>query len=314
MSAAPVILLGPQRLQPILKHAVADVDALVGGRGRLAVVTAGWEERELEIQELDAHVGGRATNLEIFHRVEDIFRRDPEILAGMRRRHDALRELQELYRLRLNHGLLAVRELLARQGNATLLAAERAAAIDAVRALDAAHLRRVAEVDAEFEARTRPGERKVVVEHRRELARILAECSILCLAGGHVGVLLHRLRLFDVLGLHGARPVIAWSAGAMACCERIVLFHDSPPQGAGDAEVYERGLGLVPGVVALPHARARLLLDDRQRVSLFAKRFAPAQAFALDPTHRLDRLDGRLRAHPGTCVLGADGSVGEAAA
>jgi hypothetical protein len=153
-----------------------------------------------------------------------------------------------------------------------------------------------------------------VVHHKRELAQILARCSILAIAGGHVGALLHRLRLFDVVGLHGARPVIAWSAGAMVCSERIVLFHDSPPQGAGDAEVYERGLGLVPGVVALPHARARLMLDDRARVSLFARRFAPARPFALDPKTRLDWFEGNLRAHPGTHVLGADGSVGEAAA
>ena len=314
MLAAPVILLGPQRLQPILKFAVADLDARIGARGRIAVVTAGWEERELEIQELDEHVGGRATNLEVHHRVEDVFRRDPELLAGMRQRHDALRELAELYRLRLGHGLAAVRELQARQGSAALVEPERTAAIAAVRTLDAEHLRRVAEVDAEFEARMRPAQRKAVVHHKRELAQVLERCSILAIAGGHVGALLYRLRLFDVPGLHGARPVIAWSAGAMVCSERVVLFHDSPPQGAGDAEVYETGLGLVPGVVALPHARARLMLDDRERVSLFARRFAPARAFALDPRTRLDWIEGKLHAHPGTGALGMDGSVGEAAA
>jgi hypothetical protein len=98
-------------------------------------VTAGWEERELEIQELDAHVGGRAINLEVYHRGEDIFRRDPELLAGMRRRHDALRELQELYRLRLGHGLAAVRELQTRPGAPALLDAVRAAASAAGRTL-----------------------------------------------------------------------------------------------------------------------------------------------------------------------------------
>ena len=314
MVTAPVILLGPQRLQPILKFAVADLDARVGARGKIAVVTAGWEERELEIQELDEHVGGRVANLEVYHRVEDIFRRDPALLAGMRARHDAQRELQELYRLRLGHGLAAVRELQARQSSSALLEPERAAAIDAVRVLDAEHLRRVTEVDAEFDARMRPAERAAVVHHKRELAQVLSRCSILAIAGGHVGALLYRMRLFDVIGLHGDRPVIAWSAGAMVCSERIVLFHDSPPQGAGDAEVYEAGLGLVPGVVPLPHARARLMLDDRARVSLFARRFAPARAFALDPRTRLDWIDGKLHAHSGTGALGVDGSVGEAAA
>ncbi len=44
----------------------------------------------------------------------------------------------------------------------------------------------------------------------------------------------------------------------MVVCETVVLFHDSPPQGAGNAEVLDAGLGLARGVIALPHARRRL--------------------------------------------------------
>ncbi len=40
----------------------------------------------------------------------------------------------------------------------------------------------------------------------------------------------------------------------MALSSRVLLFHDYPPQGAGAAEVFERGLGLVPDAVFLPHA------------------------------------------------------------
>lgn len=312
-----VTLLGPQRLQPTLNHAVADVDRLVGARGSLAVVSAGWEERELEIQELDAHVGGRALNLEVYTRVEDVFAKDPNLLAAMRRRHDTLRELQELYRLRLAHELAAVRELAARveeQSASSTRAAALAAAIDAVQALDGEHLARVDEVNQAFEERVAPAQRPTVERHRRQLAEILRRCSMLCIAGGHVGVLLHRLRLFDVLGLHGDRPIIAWSAGAMVCCERVVLFHDSPPQGPGDAEVYDRGFGLVPGIVALPHARRRLRLDDPRRVSLFARRFAPARGVALDERTRVDRSDAGVRVAAGTRVLRASGEVREAVA
>ncbi|MEZ5962714.1 MAG: Type 1 glutamine amidotransferase-like domain-containing protein [Planctomycetota bacterium] len=313
----PVTLLGPQRLQPTLNHAVADVDRRVGGRGMLAVVTAGWEERELEIQELDEHVGGRALNLEVYCRVEDIFAHDKELLGLMRERHDTLRALQELYRVRLAHELAAVRDLYARadgQPGASLLEPEVDAAIEAVRVLDARHLARVDEVHREFEARMQPTQRPHVRKHRQQIAEILKRCTALCIAGGHVGVLLHRLRLFDVFGLHGARPIIAWSAGAMVCGERVVLFHDSPPQGPGDAEVYDRGFGLVPGVVPLPHARRRLRLDDRRRVGLFARRFAPAQAVALDERTRVDWSDGRLEVHGGTRTLRHDGSVVEGAA
>jgi len=61
-----------------------------------------------------------------------------------------------------------------------------------------------------------------------------------------------------------------------------VLFHDHAPQGSHEAEVYDRGLGRVPGVIALPHARRRLRLDDRGRCAVLARRF---------PHHRLLLLD-----------------------
>ena len=60
-------------------------------------------------------------------------------------------------------------------------------------------------------------------------------------------------------------PVVAWSAGAMALTSKVVLFHDYAPRGSHEAEVFDRGLGRVPGVIALPHARRRLRLEDRAR-------------------------------------------------
>jgi peptidase E len=76
--------------------------------------------------------------------------------------------------------------------------------------------------------------------------------------------------------------VIAWSAGAMVMSPQIVLFHDSPPQGQSDPEVYDDGLALAPNVVVLPHGSARLNLDDRQRVEIFARRFSPSTCVILD--------------------------------
>jgi hypothetical protein len=140
---------------------------------------------------------------------------------------------------------------------------------------------------------------------------VLAGTSALCLAGGHVAILLNRLRMLDVLGVAGEQPVFAWSAGAMAISERIVLFHDNPPQGAGNAEVLEPGLGIARGVVPLPHAKRRLWLDDAQRVALFARRFGPAVCAVLDERTRLD-LDGeRWRGVPGTLRLTEEGGTAE---
>jgi peptidase E len=101
-------------------------------------------------------------------------------------------------------------------------------------------------------------------------------------AGGHVAVLLNRLRLFGFAELARGKPIIAWSAGAMALSDRVVLFHDRPPQGAAHAEILEGGLGLIPGVVALPHAHRRLALEDPERVREFAQRFAPARCLTLE--------------------------------
>ena len=54
-----VVWLGPQRFRPSV---AAALDAL-GVDGPIAVVTAGWQEREAEVDELDAHLGGRAVPL-----------------------------------------------------------------------------------------------------------------------------------------------------------------------------------------------------------------------------------------------------------
>ena len=82
--------------------------------------------------------------------------------------------------------------------------------------------------------------------------------------------------------------MIAWSAGAMALTDRIVLFHDRAPQGPGHPEVYGSGLSVLRDVVLLPHAKTRLLLDDTARMAVFARRFAPARCVLLEQGTRLD--------------------------
>jgi hypothetical protein len=103
------------------------------------------------------------------------------------------------------------------------------------------------------------------------------------------------------------RPVIAWSAGAMALTDRIVLFHDRAPQGPGHPEVYGSGLSVLRDVVLLPHARTRLLLDDAPRMAVFARRFAPARCVLLDDGTRIDTDADACP--PGTRVLAEDGGV-----
>jgi hypothetical protein len=300
-----LVLLGPQRFEPTLAEAMRSLAV----RDSVAVVSAGWQERESEDSELEDHIGRETVDLKLYHRAEQVHAEDPALDRAIRARQSMLREVQELYRLRLTYELDAARELMARDGRGGLLGEHQRAAIRTVRTLDRWHLRRIRRIHDRFVEEWRPAERPAVARHRDQLARILERCGSICIAGGHVAVLLGRLRLFDLQSLIGERPVFAWSAGAMAVSDRIVLFHDSPPQGAGNPEILDAGLALCRGVILLPHASRRLRLDDPVRVSLFARRFTPATCIALErqsrlawdgqrwdvrePTQRLDRR-GRL--------------------
>lgn len=278
-----VILLGPQWKRETL----ASVLEQHGLRGRLALVTAGWQEREEEVQALQEHVAGRADNLLLHKRGDEVFAEHPDLEKVHRERQARLRQLQRLYNVRVEHAMAAVAELAGRAEPEELVREAWAAAVGTVRRIDEEHLHDIRRVHREFDSRLALGTRKAVRRHRREIAKILDGCELLAIAGGHVAVLLNRLRLFDVVRAIKDRPVVGWAAGAMVLCERVVLYHDTPPQGPGFPEVLETGFGVVRGVVALPHARVRLRLDDPARVSRFAMRFAPARSVAMDEGARL---------------------------
>lgn len=284
------IVLGPQRRTPIVREAIED---LVSDRkSPVAVITAGWEEREDEDEELREHVDRPLINLKLWARVESIFEQDEELREAVRERHVTWRRVQEIYRLRLAGLLDSSKELLRRGDTDPLFATQEQDSWELVRNLDAQHMARVAELHQEFEERIRPAERDSVQTERRAIEKELADVSCLLVAGGHVGVLLHRMQLFDICALWGDQPTIAWSAGAMALSDRVVLFHDEPPQGISYAEVMEAGFGLLPGFVALPHAKHRLQTDDSVRVRMLSRRFDPARCALLDYGARFD-WDGK---------------------
>ncbi|MDP9405605.1 MAG: hypothetical protein M3O86_03245 [Actinomycetota bacterium] len=302
-----VTLLGPQRFNVTVPKAVRSLDV----DGPVATVTAGWQEREPDDAELDDLLDGRSLNLALYRRWLDVSERDPGFGAAQRRSREILDELHDLYVVRLDHAVEAVYDVARRGGHPQVHNTALADAVVAVRALDERHYTLVAEVHAEFADTVRPHERPVVAEHRAAVAAALDRCAALAIAGGHVGVLLTCLQLFDVAGALGDVPVVAWSAGAMAVSERVVLFHDRAPEGRAYAEVYDAGLALCRGVVPLPHARRRLRLDDPIRVALFAQRFAPARCVVLDDGMRLE-LDGATECcPPGTRVLTEEGHVAE---
>lgn len=298
-------LLGPQLNAPT----IAPVLARIGGDGPVCAITAGWQEREGEIEELEEHIAGPTTELGLYRRADDVFASDPELRDVHRERQDTLLEMQRLYRRRLDHAMAALRELWEDPADSPVLDHERRSALRALKTLDREHLRRIGLVHDHFERTWRPADRPSVARHREELAALIGPARAVLVAGGHVAVLLNRMRLFRLDELLAERAIVAWSAGAMALCPRVVLFHDHPPQGAGNAEIADAGLGLCAGIVALPHAQERLRLDDRRRVALFARRFAPARPVTLDPGARLLWRDGQLAEAAGSRRLMQGGKL-----
>ncbi len=302
-----ITLLGPQTQDPIL----ADVLRELHLSGPFAVVTAGWQEREGEIDELRAHVGTEVRDLQLYARAERVLAEDSELRSLSRRRQARLAEMQEIYRLRLEHGKRAAVALFEHDGDIEVLRPARRQAIAALRRLDSAHIAAIRRVRAQFDAEARPLERSGVQRAIAKIRREMEGVNAVFVAGGHVAVLLNRLRLFGGAALFDGKPVVAWSAGAMVACEGVVLFHDHPPQGASSAELLDEGLALARGVLVFPHARTRLRLHDETRVAMLAQRFAPKACVTLERGSALHYRDGRLIMHTGCWQLARQGMLGE---
>lgn len=268
-------LLGPQRLRPIIGEVLERLEL----RTPAVLINAGWLEREAEDEEIREGAGVEVVNLRLWARSTEL-RRDPELAALTEERWHRVDQLRRLYRMRLDHTLSAAKELLREPGEAEIVLPERQSAIDSVRALDVHFARRLPELRADEAAGWHA--HAAVAEHREELLEAIGEAGVVLMAGGHVVELIDRLRIFDLAEALARKPVVAWSAGAMALTERVVGFHDRPPQGAGNAEIVDVGLGRCPSLVLLPHARRRLDLQDTYRVAMMARRFAPADCLALD--------------------------------
>jgi hypothetical protein len=283
-----VVVLGAQRFEPSLGAAVAEA----GVKGRIAVITAGWQERESEDEELAAHLGGRTVNLRLHARGEEVFAEDPELRAAHRERQESLRHRQDYYRIRLELAMEADRMIRQREPPGELAEEELDASVATLRGLDQRHFAQCEKEHEQFDAQW--SERPSVKKHREEIARIVDGCEAICIAGGHVASLLNRLTLFGIGELFSGRSIFAWSAGAMAVSDRVVLFHDDPPQGPGASEVLDAGLGLCPDAVFFPEPEKRLRVDQKQRMALLARRFAPATCLLLPARSRIAWRNGKF--------------------
>lgn len=282
------ILLGPQSPQPNLGAAVAAANL---PEGPLAVISAGWQEAEGDIDVIEELAGRQVVDLELYQRTEAILADDPGLAEAVRRRQDRLQEQQRLYRMRLRQLSIAARKVLTAEGDSDMLAAEQRHAIAQLRALDRHHLHRCESLWAAFADRYGVDSHRALARHSSEIASLIRGAAGVIITGGNIAVLSNRMRLLGVDRLLDSIPLIAWSAGAMVLAERIVLYHDRSPEGRRDAEVFGTGSGIIPGHVFFPDTGSRLRPGDRSRVALLSRRFAPDACIALD-NGALLRLQG----------------------
>lgn len=321
-----ITLLGPQR-----DPRVPQVAERLGLRGRrFALITAGWRDREREDELLTELLGGDTLNLGLWGLMQQVWELDPELAEGDRRRRQLHAQMQELYLIGLEKAAEAIRRIRDRTSldeRARAMAVEDV--LDVMRGLDDRHLERVADLNHAFFARYRPEHRDAVAEGRMRVGRMIAECEAIAVTGGHVGVLMGALHLFNLAPALAApaapaapagpdadaaerpapvllRPVLAWGAGAMALTERVLLFYDHAVSSPPVSELLMNGLGLTRGIVALPSATDRLDLRNPDRMSVLALRTAPRLPVLLDAQSEITlTADGRLPA--GARVVGTDG-------
>lgn len=297
-------LLGPQRFL----RTAGSTARQVAPSGTVATVTAGWRGRESDDAELDEALDGRSRNLRLYKRFLDVLATDTEFAAAALEYSQGVDEAAALYSLRLQRTLDIVYAVQRRTARPDITDSAVVAAIQSVRDVDAWYLSVVTQLQRELELTAPPEDSEVIQAHRDEIAEILADAAALAIAGGHVGQLLRCLKLFDVRMPVGL-PVVAWSAGAMAITDHVVLYNDTGPEGIRGGELWDVGMGRVHGVIAMPHARRRLRLDDPARTRVFVRRFAASTCLLLDDGTRV-RFDADGQVPDGARILTPDGTVG----
>jgi len=273
------LLLGPQR--PVINLGIA-VKKTAIPEAPMAVISAGWQEAEGDIDDVFEQVQRPLHDLGLYQKAEQLTSAYPKFAQAYRERQDSLKDLQRLYRLRCKQLMMAARLTLRADANPEILEAEQNHAMSQVRELDRHHLRSMQAIHAQYDQTFNSLTSGELDAFGAETAELLSGCESVLITGGNVMVLLNRMNLFGINAMLTDKHLVAWSAGAMVLSDTLVLFHDKTPLGRRDPEVVSKGCGLVPGYVFLPDAKRRLKESDSVRTRLMSRRFAPASCVTLN--------------------------------
>lgn len=273
------LILGPQRPRVYIGEAMRRFGM---DQDRIAVISAGWQEAEGDIDDIRKAVQRPMDDLGLYGRSSEVFAADPSLHAAYRERQERLTEQQRLYRLRLKQLKIALRQTLRADGPPAIVAPERRHAVSQLRALDRHHQRQVQNSHARFDSEFNVSTSAPLAEHTDALHDALSSIDTVIITGGNLLVLMNRVRLFGLGDALAGKNIVGWSAGAMLLGERIVLFHDRMPQGRQDAEIIDEGLGVLGKNIVLPDARHRLRTGNTLRMSALSRRFSPSTCLLLN--------------------------------
>ena len=309
----PLVILGPQRPSPNLPSVLAQR----GLSGPVAVITAGWRHDEDELEALRRDLPGhKLVPLPIYQWFDEVHAQEPVLAAAYAARQKRIRQYKAAYRVQLQAALDAVsatQDLIDR--DPALFGPELNFILASLRAIDERTVQRVNDIRDEHPATGQPWDYPAARDRHGRIKDALSHCSAVLIAGGHVGVLRNRMYFFGLDELlrgylRSGGCVVAWSAGAMALADRVVLFYDDPPDGRGEAEVLDSGLRLTPGAIWLPHATHRLRVNDPARMARMGQRLRPELAITLENGAWVECVDGAWtnRGQPDTArIIGDDG-------
>ncbi len=272
---APIHILGPQQPTPNLPELLTETLPT----GALSVLSTGWRMDEEELDTLDAVLHRDLLPLPLYRWFDSLQQKIPSVLQTVSKRQGKIKEAKRVYHERLKSQwnlICTLREM----PNITekLREEELEIAVQRLQTLDDSILDQLKAIRAEIPSLRQPWTLPEVAPYHTEIQRRLERSSGLLITGGHVAILRNRMFFFGLQPLletflESGKPIYCWSAGAMVLCERIVLYHDDPPDGVGFPEVLDTGLGLLPDLVLFPHAQERLHMDNPVRVKRLVERF-----------------------------------------